>query len=273
MSNRRLPGATKVLAWVGMALLYIPLFFVALESFNANKHGQTWGGFTLDWYEKLLHNVPIQSATLKSLILAVVSTIIATVLGTLLAIGIHRTPWGKKMKNVFDMAINIPVVTPDILMAIAFVTVFGLFRSFIPLFEPGMFTLIVAHVTFEVSFVVLVVLSRLSSIGKDQIEAARDLYATTGGAWRRVILPQLSTSIVAGALLAFTISLDDFIVSFFVSGPTSQTLPLLIYGSLRRGLSPEIHAISTLVITITLFAMLLVALRNRKSDKGKTTQD
>src|SRR5574344_285138 len=87
MSNRRLPGATKVLAWVGMALLYIPLFFVALESFNANKHGQTWGGFTLGWYGKLLHNVPIQSATLKSLILAVVSTLIATVLGTLLAVG------------------------------------------------------------------------------------------------------------------------------------------------------------------------------------------
>lgn len=241
----------------------MPLILVLIQSFNANKHGQTWGGFTFDWYTKLFDNVLVQTATVNTIILAVVSTIISTVLGTILAIGIHRTPWGKKMQNFFDMSINIPVVTPDILMAIALVSVFALFRSFTSIFDPGMLTLIIAHVTFEISFVVLVVQSRLVSIGSEQIEAARDLYATTAGAWFRVIIPQLSTAIIAGALLAFTLSLDDFIISFFVSGPKSTTLPLYIYGSLKRGISPQIHALSTLIFSITLFVMLLVAMKNK----------
>lgn len=262
-SNRPLPLFSRILAYAGILLLYVPLILVLIQSFNANKHGQTWGGFTFDWYTKLFDNVLVQTATVNTIILAVVSTIISTVLGTILAIGIHRTPWGKKMQNFFDMSINIPVVTPDILMAIALVSVFALFRSFTSIFDPGMLTLIIAHVTFEISFVVLVVQSRLVSIGSEQIEAARDLYATTAGAWFRVIIPQLSTAIIAGALLAFTLSLDDFIISFFVSGPKSTTLPLYIYGSLKRGISPQIHALSTLIFSITLFVMLLVAMKNK----------
>ncbi|MCQ2122072.1 MAG: ABC transporter permease [Fibrobacter sp.] len=262
-SNRPLPLFSRILAYAGILLLYVPLILVLIQSFNANKHGQTWGGFTFDWYTKLFDNVLVQTATVNTVILAVVSTIISTVLGTILAIGIHRTPWGKKMQNFFDMSINIPVVTPDILMAIALVSVFALFRSFTSIFDPGMLTLIIAHVTFEISFVVLVVQSRLVSIGSEQIEAARDLYATTAGAWFRVIIPQLSTAIIAGALLAFTLSLDDFIISFFVSGPKSTTLPLYIYGSLKRGISPQIHALSTLIFSITLFVMLLVAMKNK----------
>lgn len=262
-SNRPLPLFSRILAYAGILLLYVPLILVLIQSFNANKHGQTWGGFTFDWYTKLFDNVLVQTATVNTVILAVVSTVISTVLGTILAIGIHRTPWGKKMQNFFDMSINIPVVTPDILMAIALVSVFALFRSFTSIFDPGMLTLIIAHVTFEISFVVLVVQSRLVSIGSEQIEAARDLYATTAGAWFRVIIPQLSTAIIAGALLAFTLSLDDFIISFFVSGPKSTTLPLYIYGSLKRGISPQIHALSTLIFSITLFVMLLVAMKNK----------
>lgn len=258
-----------ILSYVGIALLYIPLLFIALFSVNANRHGQTWGGFTLDWYTKLFSNDLVQQAALNSIILAIASTIIATIFGTFLAIGIHRTPWNKKLRTFFDYSINIPVVTPDILMAIALVTVFGLFRTYLPCFEPGMVTLIISHVVFQLSFVVLVVLSRLASIPKDQIEAARDLYASTAGAWLRVIFPQLLTGIIAGALLAFTLSLDDFIISFFVSGPSSQTLPLYIYGSLKRGISPEIHALSTLVISLTLGVMLLALFHNQKKSKGR----
>ena len=130
--------------------------------------------------------------------------------------------------------------------------------------------------TFEISFVVLVVQSRLVSIGKDQIEAARDLYASTAGAWFRVILPQLSTAIVSGALLAFTLSLDDFIISFFVSGPKSTTLPLYIYGSLKRGISPQIHALSTLIFALTLLAMLASTLwsnRKKRNEKRRRTKN
>lgn len=267
--SRKSSPATLVLSYIGLALLYIPLVFIAVFSVNANRHGQTWGGFTLGWYTKLFSNEQVQHAAINSLILAIASTIIATIFGTLLAIGIHRTPWGKKLNSFFDFSINIPVVTPDILMAIALVTVFGLFRTFLPCFEPGMLNLIISHVVFQISFVVLIVLSRLSSIRPDQIEAARDLYTTTAGAWFRVILPQLSTGIIAGALLAFTLSLDDFIISFFVSGPTSQTLPLYIYGSLKRGISPEIHALSTLVIALTLGVMLVSLLYNKNHQRGK----
>lgn len=262
MYKKNLPMAARIAAYISLALLYVPLLLVLMQSFNANKHGQTWGGFTFNWYTKLFDNSMVQTATINTLILAVSSTIIATILGTLLAIGIHRTPWCKKMRNFLDMSVNIPVVTPDILMAIALVSIFALFRSFTSAFDPGMMTLIIAHVTFEISFVVLVVQSRLVSIGSEQIEAARDLYATTAGAWFRVILPQLSTAIISGALLSFTLSLDDFIISFFVSGPQSQTLPLFIYGSLKRGISPQIHALSTLIFSITLFAMLIVSLKS-----------
>ncbi len=267
MSRRKLPIIASVLALVGFLLLYMPMFLVAVQSVNASRHGQTWKGFTLDWYAGLFDNAMVQSTTVNTLILAVASTLIATTLGTLLAIGLHRTPWGKKMRCLFDMSINVPVVTPDILMAIALAVVFALFRSWSSIFDPGMLTMIIAHVTLEISFVVLVVQSRLSGIGKEQIEAARDLYASTAGAWFRVILPQLSTAIVAGALLAFTLSLDDFILSFFTSGPESQTLPLYIYGSLKRGISPQIHALSTIIFGLTLFAMLLFTLKGIRKER------
>lgn len=260
MTPRKLPFYAHLASWLGLALLYIPLAFVALMSVNANRHGQTWGGFSLQWYTQLANNYAVQQATWNTLVVALASTALSTVLGTLLAIGIHRTPWGLKARRTFDLAINLPVVTPDILLAIALVGAFGVLRSFSPFFEPGLATLIIGHVTFQISFVTLVVQSRLASIGHDQIEAARDLYADTWGAWSRVLLPQLATGILAGALLAFTLSLDDFIISFFVSGPTSQTLPLLIYGSLRRGVSPQIHALSTILFSLTLLAMLAVAL-------------
>lgn len=267
MSKRKLPAVVRVLAILGFTLLYLPMIFVAMQSFNASRHGQTWKGFTLDWYTGLFDNAMVQATTVNTLILAVASTILATVLGTLLAIGLHRTPWGKKARCFFDMSINVPVVTPDILMAIALAVVFALFRSWSSLFEPGMLTMIIAHVTLEISFVVLVVQSRLSGIGREQIEAARDLYATTAGAWFRVILPQLSTAIVSGALLAFTLSLDDFILGFFTSGPESQTLPLYIYGSLKRGISPQIHALSTIIFALTLFGMLLVTLKGIRKER------
>lgn len=267
MSKRKLPIIASVLAFVGFLLLYLPMFLVAMQSVNASRHGQAWKGFTLDWYARLFENSMVQSTTVNTLILAVASTLIATTLGTLLAIGLHRTPWGKKMRYFFDVSINVPVVTPDILMAIALAVVFALFRSWTTIFDPGMLTMVIAHVTLEISFVVLVVQSRLSSIGKEQIEAARDLYASTAGAWFRVILPQLSTAIVSGALLAFTLSLDDFILSFFTSGPESQTLPLYIYGSLKRGISPQIHALSTIVFGLTLFAMILFTLKGIRRER------
>jgi spermidine/putrescine transport system substrate-binding protein len=262
MSSRKLPWYVTAGAWLCLALLFLPLLFVAVQSFNGNKLGQSWGGFSTQWYVNLWSNSTMLLGTWNTLVVAVVSTILSTICGTLLAIGFYRTPWPRRIKNAIHSLIELPVVTPDILIAVTLVGAYGVLRQFSSAFEPGLLTMIIGHTSFQISFVTFVVLSRLVAIGPEQMEAARDLYASTFSAWRRVILPQLTTGIVAGALLAFTLSLDDFIISFFVSGPRSQTLPLLIYASLRRGLSPEIHALSTLIVAFTLTGILGAALYN-----------
>lgn len=266
----KLPRYIPALSWLGLVILYIPLLAVAILSFNSTRYGQRWGGFTLDWYAKMAANEAILSAAWNSLILGVVSTVIATILGTCLAIGLNRTPWPRWFRRSSDLAINLPVVTPDIILAIALVGAFAVLREWWTVFKPGLVTLIIAHATFQISFVTLVVASRLTTIGRDQVEAARDLYANTGQIWLRVLLPQLMPGIIAGALLAFTISLDDFVVSFFVSGPGSTTLPLLIYASVRRGVTPEIHALSTVIVAGTMLAIIAVAwLQARQDAKPK----
>ena len=266
----KLPRYIPALSWLGLVILYIPLLAVAILSFNSTRYGQRWGGFTFDWYAKMAGNEAILSAAWNSLILGVVSTVIATILGTCLAIGLNRTPWPRWFRRSSDLAINLPVVTPDIILAIALVGAFAVLREWWAVFKPGLVTLIIAHATFQISFVTLVVASRLTTIGRDQVEAARDLYANTGPIWLRVLLPQLMPGIIAGALLAFTISLDDFVVSFFVSGPGSTTLPLLIYASVRRGVTPEIHALSTVIVAGTMLAIIAVAwLQARQDAKPK----
>ena len=253
---RRTPFWVRVLSWFGIALLFLPLAAVALSSVNANKHGQSWGGFTFAWYRELFGAKPVLEATWNTLLVATLSTLLSTALGTTLAIALHRTPWPKRVRNWFEGTILLPVVTPDILFAVALIGAFGVLRHLSPIWEPGYLTLVVGHATFQISFVVLVVRARLSSIGPEQMEAARDLYASTWDAWRRAILPQLYGAILAGALLAFTLSLDDFVISFFTSGPGSATLPLFIYASVRRGLSPILHALSTVLLCVTLLAIL-----------------
>ena len=244
------------MALLTMGFLYLPLVAVAVFSVNATRYGLTWRGFTLDWYIKLFQNEFILEAAWNTLVLAVVSTIVATILGTVLAIGMDRFPWGKKTDTFLDLVLHIPVVIPDIILAAALVVAFGLLRVISSLFEPGLFNMIIGHITFQISFVALVVRSRLVSIGRDVEEAARDLFASTPYLLRRVTLPLLLPGIVAGAMLAFTLSLDDFVISFFTAGPESVTLPLFIFAAVRRGVTPQIHALSTLVMLITVILII-----------------
>jgi spermidine/putrescine transport system permease protein len=264
--SRRLPRWIGILAMLTLGLLYLPMLAVAVSSVNAGRHGFAWRGFTLDWYRRLLHDPYILEAGRNTLILAVVSTLIATVLGTLLAIGMSRFPWPRWLRGYLDLAVYLPVVTPDIIFAAALVVAFSILRVLSPIFNLGLPAMIIAHVTFQVAFVALVVQSRLAGIGRTIEEAARDLYADTPCLLRRVLLPLLMPGIVAGAMLAFTLSLDDFVISFFTCGPNSQTLPILIYGSVRRGVSPEIHALSTLIFLAT---VLLVLGLERMTSLGK----
>ncbi|MEE4604850.1 MAG: ABC transporter permease [Desulfobacteraceae bacterium] len=245
-----------IVAIVTVGFLYLPLVAVAVFSVNATRYGLVWRGFTLDWYIKLFHNEFILEAAWNTLVLAVVSTIVATILGTILAIGMDRFPWGRKANTFLDLVLHIPVVIPDIILAAALVVAFGLLRFTSSLFEPGLFNMVIGHITFQISFVALVVRSRLVSIGRDVEEAARDLFASTPYLLWRVTFPMLLPGIVAGAMLAFTLSLDDFVISFFTAGPDSVTLPLFIFAAVRRGVTPQIHALSTLVVLITVIMII-----------------
>ncbi len=246
------------LAIMCIFFLYVPMLSIAVFSVNASKIGLTWGGFTLGWYQKLFHNEYILRIAVNTLILAVVSTAISTILGTAAAIGLYRYPWPRKMKRGLDMVMHLPVITPDIVFAVALVIAFGAIRALTGLFELGLATMIVGHVTFQIAFVALAVYSRLELIGTEVEEASYDLYAGYGRMLRKVLLPMLGPGIMAGAMLAFTLSLDDFVISFFTAGPKSTTLPLFIYASVRRGVTPEIHALSTLVMAITVTSVMVM---------------
>ena len=263
MSRPRNPVLMAV-SFFTIAMLYLPLFGVAVFSVNSAKYGWVWKEFTLDWYTGLLGNSYILDAAWNTLVLALVSTLISTVVGTLLAIGISRFPWGRRTNSLLDLLLNFPVVIPDIVMAGSLVVVFSLLRALSGLFEAGLATMIIGHATFQIAFVALVVKSRLSAIGTDIEEAARDLFADNWYLMRRVMLPLLLPGILAGAMLAFTLSLDDFVISFFTSGPDSQTLPLYIYSAVRRGVTPQIHALSTLVVLITVVLVVLAERLSRK---------
>ena len=239
------------MAMFTMGFLYLPLAAVAVFSVNATRYGLVWRGFTLDWYTKLFQNQFILEAAWNTLVLAVVSTAIATILGTVLAIGMDRFPWTRRANTFLDLVLHIPVVIPDIILAAALVVAFGLLRLVSSFFEPGLLNMIIGHITFQISFVALVVRSRLVSIGREVEEAARDLFADNSYLLRRITLPLLLPGIVAGAMLAFTLSLDDFVISFFTAGPESVTLPLFIFAAVRRGVTPQIHALSTLVVLVT----------------------
>ncbi len=269
--TRRLHPAISAVAILTMVFLYLPMVAVAVLSVNASRFSFAWKGFTLKWYTQLASNEYILEAASNTLILAVVSTAIATVLGTLLAIGMMRYPWPGWLRRFLDLSVYLPVITPDIIFAAAMVVAFGLFRHISSVFEPGLLTMIVAHVTFQIAFVAMVVQSRLATIGRTVEEAARDLYADTWTLLRRVLLPLLMPGIVAGAMLAFTLSLDDFVISFFTAGPQSTTLPIFIYASVRRGVTPEIHALSTLIFVLTVVLVIgierLTRLRSEPSKK------
>jgi spermidine/putrescine transport system permease protein len=258
-SHASSPIFRAVITWLSLALLYVPMLAIAGMSFNRSRFGVAWQGFTLEWYRRLWHDEVVLSAARNTLILAAASTALATVLGTMLALGVARFRWPAWADRALSTLIHLPIVTPDIIFAAALLVAFRLLRTLTGLFELGLVTMIIAHVTFQVSFVALVVRARLATIEPEIEEAARDLYAGTFAVFRLVLLPLLMPGIVAGALLAFTLSIDDFVISFFTFGPGSATLPIYIYSSLKRGLSPEIHAISTIIFLAT--TVLAVALQ------------
>ena len=237
--------------------LYAPLAVIFLYSFNDARHGGPWRGFTSHWYANLLDSEEKLAATRNTFVLAFASTAIATVVGTLLGFGLSRYRFPGK--RVFSRLMYIPVVIPDIVMAVALLLLFSLLRERLGFaaLELGMTTMILAHVTFQIPFVAIVIRSRLVGLDPAIEEAAHDLGATSWQTFRHVTLPLMAPAVGAAAMLAFTLSLDDFVVSFFTSGPGSGTLPILIYASVKRGITPDVNALSSLIVLVSVIGTLV----------------
>ena len=240
-----------------------PLLILAMYSFNESRINAVWTGFTFNWYEGLFQNRRVLEALTNSLFIAVISTIASTTLGTIAAIALNRYQY--KYKPVINGLLYLPILIPEIVMGLSLLVLFA--QAQVPL---GKTTLILAHITFCVSFVVITVNARLEGMRHELEQAAMDLYATPWKTFRYVTLPLALPGIVAGALIAFTLSIDDFIISFFVAGPNSTTLPLYIYAMVKRGISPEINALSTLLMfaTITLVVIAQILQPQHTSDKN-----
>ena len=235
--------------------LYAPLVVVALFSFNASRHSATWTGFTTEWYRSLPENEVAVRAAGNSLTLAAGSAVISTILGTALGYGMFKA----RNKRIADL-LHVPICLPDIVQAVALLLFFSSISNRFGILGLGMPAMILGHVTFQVPFVAVVVRARCAMLDRSWNEAARDLGATPWQAFWHVTLPMLRPGILAGAMLAFTLSLDDFVVSFFTGGAGSTTLPVLIYSSVKRGISPEINALSTLLILAAIAATIVVTL-------------
>jgi spermidine/putrescine transport system permease protein len=247
------------------AFMYAPIAIVVIYSFNRARYGAGWTGFTTQWYGTLLRNDIAQSAAWNSITLAGVSTLISTLLGTLLGYGLSRYRFPGK--RLFGWMLLVPVVIPDIVMAAALLAFYGLARHWLGLFELGMPTMVIGHVTFQISFVALVIRSRLAGLDAALEEAARDLGANSWQTFSRVTLPLMVPGILAGAMLALTLSLDDFVVSFFTSGPGSTTLPILIYTSVKRGITPDINSLSTLILLTSIAATIGLTFVQRRGEQ------
>ncbi len=233
-----------------LAFFYLPVAVLVGNSFNASRFGGEWSGFTLNWYRRLLAAPEIWHALGNTLAIALVATAGSTVLGTTAAFALDR--YRSRLQDAHYLLVYAPLVIPEILLGISLLLFFVALRV-----QLGYPTIVVAHVTFCVSYVAMVVLGRLQDFDWALVEAAQDLGADAWTAGRRVVLPLLAPGIAAGALLAFTLSVDDFVITFFVAGPGTTTLPLRIYSMIKHGSPPLINALSTLLLTLTTTAVWL----------------
>ncbi len=246
--------------WLPLALcagfLYLPIGVLVVMSFNDGGSAFSWDGASLRWYDELLHDTRLHDAVLTSLGVALGATVIATVLGTLLAVGLARY----NRSRLLEAAAMAPAVLPDLLLAIGLLAFF--YAASVP---KSAVTVLLAHAAFGTAFVVAVVRARLVTVDTAQEEASRDLGAGAVTTFLRITLPAVRPAVVAGALLVFTLSLDEFVIAFFTAGPTTQTLPIAIYSMVRVGVTPEVNALATVLVAVSI-AVVVVAARSVRRD-------
>ncbi len=242
------------------AFLYLPIVVLIVNSFNDNRFGMKWGGFTTKWYETLINNDSLMQAAWHSLNVAVFSATAATIIGSLTAVALFR--YSFKGKGLVNGMLFVVMMSPDIVMAISLLALFLVMGA-----QLGFFTLLVAHITFCLPFVVVSVYSRLNGFDVKMLEAAKDLGASEWVILKQIILPLAKPAVAAGWLLCFTLSLDDVIISSFVTGPTYEILPLKIYSMVKVGISPEVNALATVMLIISLALVVTSQLLAREKVK------
>jgi spermidine/putrescine transport system permease protein len=238
-----------VAALAGYAFLYLPLVIVVAYSFNDSRLNAEWVGFTLDWYRKLFANDEMLTAAGNSLLIGLVASLVSTVLGTMAGVALHRY-----RLRLLPVLVLTPIAIPEILMGVSLLIFFVLLN-----FTLGLLSVMLAHVAFCIGFVAIVVRSRLAGMDESLTEAARDCGATPWEAFRYVTLPLITPGVIAGALMAFTLSIDDFVITFFTAGAGTTTLPLQIYSMIKIAVTPEVNAVSTLLMLLTLVLIVVAS--------------
>jgi spermidine/putrescine transport system permease protein len=242
--------------------LYAPILVLIILSFNSSKSRSKWGGFTFDWYTKLLQNDEIIEALYTTLIIAFLSALIATIIGTAASIGINNM---RRVPRTIMMGItNIPMLNADIVTGLSLMILFIALK-----FTLGFQTVLIAHITFNIPYVILSVMPRLRQTNRSTYEAALDLGASPIQAFFKVVLPDILPGVLSGFLLAFTMSLDDFIITHFTRGPVLNTLSTKIYAQVRKSISPEWYALSTILFLSVLILLIMINRRNDKLQKKR----
>lgn len=268
MKNKHSGG--KIFTAITYIFLYAPIVVLIIFSFNSTKSRTIWSGFTLDWYRQLFSDDLVMSSLQTTLLVSVLASLIAAVIGTFAAIGFFNMK--KRWRSPLLMINNIPVINADIITGVSLALLFvsaGLVLGF----ELGFGTLLIAHITFDIPYVILSVMPKLYQLDRNLFEAAQDLGCTWFQTIYKVIIPEIMPGIVNGLLIAFTMSVDDFVISYFTAGSSVQTLSMTIYAMTRRRISPEINAISTLLFVTVLILLFIVNLREERQHRSEIKKE
>jgi len=252
---------SKIYLFLTFIFLYLPVVFLVIFSFNKSKSRVVFSGFTLKWYKELFKNQEILGALYNTLIIALISTFFATIIGTFAAVIIPKL--NKFLEKIILNITNLPMINPEIVSGVSLMLLFVFFYKKTGLLSPGIFTLILAHSTFCLPYVILSVLPKVRQINPKIYEAAQDLGCPPILAFFKVILPDISPGILTGAIMSFTLSVDDFVISYFTGGAT-QTLPIAIYSMTKKGISPQINALSTILFSLVFILLIFTNIRNFK---------
>jgi spermidine/putrescine transport system permease protein len=259
VSEKPLPLWIRLYSFGAYLYIYIPILILMIFSFNTMKLNIRWQGFTVNWYKVLFHDQQVLLAAQNTLIIAVTSTIVATIIGTLAALALHRYRFPGY--NISETVMYIPIVIPEVIMGISLLVLFVMAN-----FTLGLVTITLSHIAFNIPFVALVVRARLHGYDNAIDEAAMDLGANELTTFRRVTLPTIMPGVLAGAMLALTLSLDDYVITYFTAGPGSTTLPLRVFSMVRFMVTPEVNALSTIWVLMVFVILLIGQIAQSRND-------